>query len=105
MFPCLDNQLSRASVTRKEAVHCHLCIIIYVLHLVLSWFWIFGWWRNVLDLLKKRKQKGGLVDIIMGPAYYNILKYQRSLIWHEGGNPALRARHFGLALLGVRVFW
>ena len=44
------------------------------------------------------------VDIIMGPAYYNILKYQRSLIWHEGGNPAVRARHFGLALLGERVF-
>jgi hypothetical protein len=41
----------------------------------------------------------------MGPAYYSILKYQRSLIWYEGGNPVLRARHFGLALLGVRVFW
>jgi hypothetical protein len=61
---------------------------------------------NVLDCLKrkKQKQKEGLVDIIMGPAYYNILKYQRSLIWHEGGNPAVRARHFGLALLGERVF-
>jgi hypothetical protein len=46
-----------------------------------------------------------IVDTIMGPAYYSILKYQRSLIWHEGGNPALRARHFGLALLGERVFW
>ena len=46
-----------------------------------------------------------IVDTIMGPAYYSILKYQRSLIWHEGGNPALRARHFGLALQGERVFW
>jgi hypothetical protein len=53
---------------------------------------------------KKKKKKEGLVDIIMGPAYYNILKYQRSLIWHEGGSPAARARHFCLALLGERVF-
>jgi hypothetical protein len=63
---------------------------------------------NVLDYLKrknKKEQKEGLVDTIMGPAYYSILKYQRSLIWYEGGNPVLRARHFGLALLGVRVFW
>ena len=27
----------------------------------------------------------------MGPAYYNILKYQRSLFLHEGGSPAFIA--------------
>jgi hypothetical protein len=52
----------------------------------------------------RRKTQLCTVDTIMGPAYYSILKYQRSLIWREGGNPALRARHFGLALLGERVF-
>jgi hypothetical protein len=31
-----------------------------------------------------------IVDIVMGPAYYNILKYQRS---QQGGSPAFRARH------------
>jgi hypothetical protein len=56
----------------------------------LGWFRSFGWWRNVLD---EEKTKEGLVDIIMDPAYYNILKYQRSLILHEGGSPAFRARH------------
>ena len=48
----------------------------------------------------------------MGPAYYNILKYQRSLILHEGGSPTVRAKHsvwlereffVGQALPGI--FW
>ncbi len=62
---------------------------------------------NVLDYLKrknKKEQKEGLVDTIMGPAYYSILKYQRSLIWHEGGNPALRARHFWSGSAGRESF-
>ena len=40
----------------------------------------------------------------MGPAYYSILKYQRSLIWYEGGNPVLRARHFWSGSAGSESF-
>jgi hypothetical protein len=42
------------------------------------------------------------VDIVMGPAYYNILKHLRSLILHEEGNPAFMARH--TACLGEIFF-
>ena len=38
----------------------------------------------------------------MGPAYYNILKYQRSLFLHEGGSPAFIASQ--ATCLGERVF-
>ena len=38
---------------------------------------------NVLDCLKRKKKnkKEGLVDIIMGPAYYNILKVPKCEIF------------------------
>jgi hypothetical protein len=49
-----------------------------------------------------KKRKKGLVDIVMGPAYYNILKYQRSLFLHEGGSPAFIASQ--ATCLGERVF-
>jgi hypothetical protein len=38
----------------------------------------------------------------MGPAYYNILKYQRPLFLHEGGSPAFIASQ--ATCLGERVF-
>jgi hypothetical protein len=46
-----------------------------------------------MRLQEKHSAQQRTADIIMGSAYYNILKYQRSLILHEGGSPAVRARH------------
>ncbi len=62
-------------------------------------------WSDVLfkPYIKIRKfTQESSVDIVMGPFYYNILKYQRPLFLHEGGSPAFIASQ--ATCLGERVF-